>query len=459
MVGKILIVDDVSTNRIVMKVKLAAAGYQPVMASDGASCLAAAKRDKPDLILLDLMLPDMSGAEVLMRLRAMPGMQSVPVVMFSATLDEKARIACFRAGADDFLAKPIDDQTMLARIRSFMRARSLLEGLETHQLDMAALGLAEAQQGFRRPGVVAIIAARPELGLKRQRDLARFSTDRVLVMTPAEALSEGMNPASTPDVFVLDADLGGAGTGLRLMSELRSRSHSQRAGICLATADDDSLNPAVAFDLGANDLVSMQISAEELAMRVQRLIARKGEEDRLRASVQDSLRMAMIDPLTGLHNRRFGLAQLTAIAASAASDGTEYAVMVADLDRFKSVNDRLGHAAGDAVLIEVANRLSVNLRAGDLVARIGGEEFLIVLPRTDLAEARAIGQRLCHAVEEQPITVNGGQLCVTVSIGLATGSPKQPRATVAEIIERADQALLRSKSAGRNMLTIGQSAA
>lgn len=459
MSGKILIVDDVSTNRIVMKVKLAAAGYQPVMASDGASCLAAVKRERPDLVLLDLMLPDISGIDVLRRLRDIPGMQTVPVVMFSATQDENARIAAFHAGADDFLAKPIDDQIMLARIRNFMRARSMLRGLEAHQHDMAVLGLAEQQQGFRRPGVIAVLATRADLGLKRQRELARYSNDRVLVLTPNEALSEGMNPASVPDVFMIDANLDGEGSGLRLMSELRSRSHSQHASICLATAEGAVFNPAVAFDLGANDLVSATVGSEELAKRLQRLIARKREEDRLRASVQDGLRMAMIDPLTGLHNRRYGLAQMSTIAAQAAADGSEFAVMVADLDRFKQVNDRHGHAAGDTVLVEVASRLAMNLRAGDLVARIGGEEFLIVLPRTNLAEAQLIGQRLCRAVEETAIVVNGGPLSITVSIGLAASTSVPPRATVTELVDRADQALLRSKSAGRNQLTISKSAA
>jgi two-component system, cell cycle response regulator len=442
-----------------MKVKLAAAGYQPIMACDGTSGLAAAKRETPDLILLDLMLPDLSGIEVLLRLREVAALASVPVILLSASTDPAARIAAFRAGADDFLAKPADEQIILARIRNFMRAGSALEGLEAHQQEIALMGMADAQQGFRRPGAIVILGARPELALKRQRELARASGDRVMVMSPNEALNEAMNPSASADVFLLDADIDCPGGSLRLMSELRSRSHTRHAKICIASTAGEGFNPAVAFDLGADDLIEAAVSSEELAARLQRLILRKRDEDRLRDSVQDGLRMAMIDPLTGLHNRRYGMAQLASIQAAARAESSDFAVMVADLDRFKAVNDHLGHAAGDAVLVEVAHRLAVNLRAGDLVARIGGEEFLIVLPHTTLDEAERIGLRLCQVIEESAIAVAGGTLTITVSLGLAASLARLPRPSVSEIIERADQALMRSKLAGRNQLTIGLTAA
>ncbi|WP_395004240.1 diguanylate cyclase [Cypionkella sp.] len=456
MVGKILIVDDVATNRIVMKVKLAAAGYQPLLVADGASCLEMLRQEKPDLILLDMTLPDMSGLEVLRQLRKLAGLQTVAVVMLASGCDPAARIKAFELGADDVLAKPVDDQTLMARIRSFMRARALLAGLDAHRHDFEVLGLAEPSQAFHRPALIAVLSLHPERSADLQQDLASHLRDRVVVMTPAEAL--GTEPA--PDIFVLDADIDGKGSGLRLMSELRSRAATRHASICIVMPRDSCFVPAVAFDLGANDLVSAAVSRHELALRLSRLIARKGEEDRLRATLENGLRLAMIDPLTGLHNRRYGLAQLAAISASAQGLGQDFAVMVADLDRFKSVNDRFGHAAGDTVLIEVASRLAVNLRQSDLLARIGGEEFLIVLPATSLSEAEAIGRRLCEEVEQTAIALSGGEaLHITVSIGLAVSSAAQPRPTAAQIIDHADRALLQAKSEGRNQVTIGRNAA
>jgi two-component system, cell cycle response regulator len=463
MVGKVLIVDDVATNRIVMKVKLAAAGYYPILAADGAACIAAALRDQPDLILLDLMLPDMSGLDVLARLRSEPSLRHVPVVMFSASQDQTAPSAAFRAGADEFLAKPIDDQTLLARIRSFMRSRDLFDGFSGHRDSLAMLGFAETQPEFLPPGIIAIVVNRPDTAHKIRRNMAQYLNERVLVLTAEDALADGFNQEPSPDVFLIEADCLGTDGGLRLMSELRSRGTTRHAAFCILSSPNSVTGAAVAFDLGAADLVTEAIADEELAMRLSRLLARKREADALRASMQDGLRLAIIDPLTGLHNRRYGLAQLSAISDAAQRSGQGFAVLVLDLDRFKSVNDRWGHAAGDAVLMEVANRLNQNLRAGDLLARMGGEEFLIALPETSLTDACTIAERLCRAIEVSPVHLSDtNRLNITISIGLSVSgdvADLNPKNRLLEIIECADRALLNAKAAGRNQVTISQSAA
>ena len=463
MVGKILIVDDVATNRIVMKVRLTAAGYTPLLAADGANGLKLALAEAPDLILMELILPDMPGLQLLERLRAEPALRNVPIVICSPLLDTQARCDAFRAGADDFLQKPLDDQSLLARIRSFMRARDEVEGFASHHDGIAMLGLAEAPATFYQPGVIALITQRSEVALKLRRDIAPHLTDRVIAMTAEDAMTEGASLSVTPDVFLIESDFNGPGSGLRLMSELRSRTHSRHSAFCVQSGLGAAIGAAVAFDLGAHDLVAFGIPAEELALRLARLLVRKRAADGMRASVQDGLRLAMIDSLTGLHNRRYGMAQLAAITDMSRRSGQEFAVMVVDLDRFKSVNDRWGHAAGDAVLIEVADRLNRNLRVGDLLARIGGEEFLIALPETSLTEARCIAERLCHAIEETPMRISDrATLQVTVSIGLATSADASApcvKDTLSELINRADRALLYAKSAGRNQVTISRSAA
>ena len=461
--GKVLIVDDVATNRIVMKVKLSAAGYLPLVAVDGAGCLAAARAELPDLILLDLLLPDMPGTEVLAQLRADPATRAIPVVIFSASHATEARLKAFRAGADDFLLKPLDDQTLLARIRSLMRGREAVEGVDPASGPLPMLGLAEAAGEFQVPGLVALVLARPEQALLMRRDPAAKSVGQIVTMTPDEALAEGLKPSGAPDVFVIDADLAMQGGGLRLMSDLRSRANTRHAAFAVLLGAESAISPAMAFDLGAHDLITTRTAPQEIALRLERLLRRKREGDRMRASVQDGLRMAVIDPLTGLHNRRYGLAQLHTIAQRARGTGAKFAVMVADIDRFKTINDRWGHAAGDAVLVEVATRLRRNLRSGDVLARIGGEEFLIALPDIALPDARAIAERLCLMIAEAPVDLAKGEsVGVTVSIGLAIseeGETPRPVDTVTEIFDRADRALMRSKTAGRNQVTVSRTAA
>ena len=462
--GKVLIVDDVATNRIVMKVKLAAAGYVPILASDGASCLAMARDEQPDLILLDLILPDQPGSAVLQALRADPQTQRIPVVVFSASHAVPDRVEAFRAGADEFLPKPLEDQTLLARIRSLIRARESLSGLLQADSGLPALGLAETARPFQPPGTIALVLARPETALMLRRALTGRTNDRIVAMTPDEALANSLRDGPVPDVFVIDADLALQGGGLRLMSDLRSRTATRSAGFAIYRSENSTVSPAMAFDLGAHDLLSPETAPAELALRLARLLAHKREADRMRASVQDGLRLAVIDPLTGLHNRRYGLAYLQAMAERAAARGMAFAVLVADIDRFKSINDRHGHGAGDAVLIEVASRLRAHLRTGDLIARIGGEEFLIALPDISLPDARSIAERLCSAVAEQPFDTAkaAAPIGVTISIGLAVSEAGETPAhfeTVTDLFDRADRALMRSKAAGRNQVTVSRRAA
>ena len=464
MAGRVLIVDDVAANRIIMKVKLEAAGYIPVVAASGATCLAVCARDVPDLILMDASLPDMPGVDLLRRLRADAATSAVPIVMLTANRSDDQRVAAFRAGADEFFYKPLDDQILLARIRHFMRARDQIEEFEGSNKTATALyGLAEAAPVFHAPGTVAIVAQRSDTAMRLRRMIAAHLTDHVVIMTGDEALTEGLKSGPAPDVFLIEADVGGAAGGLRLMSELRSRTNTRHAAISILVPDAAHAGVAMAFDLGANDVVSAALCPEEIALRLSRQFLHKREADAKRASVQDGLRLAMIDPLTGLHNRRYGIAQLSAIAERSHKDGSGFAVMVVDLDRFKSVNDRWGHAAGDAVLVEVADRLARNLRCGDLLARIGGEEFLIALPDTALPEARIIADRLCQAVQQEAVWLADTiQIRVTVSIGLAINMGAAVPTFgdgVSDIVDRADQALLISKSEGRNQVTISQNAA
>ena len=457
MIGKILIVDDVSTNRIVFKVKLTAAGYRSVMAGDGATCLQLARSERPDLILLDRLLPDMSGIDVLRQLRANPVTRRIPVVMFSSEHDAGQRIEALRAGAEDFLSRPIDDQTLLARLRSLLRAREAVAGYVSPEGEFNIFGLAEQTDGFDGPGKVALVLRKAENAVQLRKMLASVGQENYTILAPEDVYSNNVS-TSAPDVYLIDADIGGEGGGLRVMSELLSRSASRNAAFCIFNPAAPNVRPAIAFDLGANDVVDARTSAAELAVRLHTLVLRKRELDQMRASVQDGLRLAMIDPLTGLHNRRYGLAQLNVIATRSQQDRSEFAVMVVDLDRFKSVNDRWGHSTGDAVLVEISARIAANLRACDLVARIGGEEFLIALPNTTRDEAEGVARRLCEVAERQPVVLaDGSTISVTISIGMSLSggvADTGPAPNVADIVDQADRALMKSKAGGRNQVTI-----
>lgn len=457
MAGRILIVDDVATNRIVLKVKLAAAYYETVQAASGAEALALARTARPDLVLLDVELPDMDGIAVCEALKADPATRQIPVVMVTAFHDCARKMEALRAGAEEVFWKPLDEMVLLARLRSLLRARETAEHLGLRDSTYRELGFAEAVADYAGQALVGLVAGRAETALAWKRDLQDHLHDRILVLDRETALGDFAG-GRVPDVFVVSTDLGRPGDGLRLMSELRSRAATRYSSVCVMLPPNGREVAAVALDLGAADLIEADADPAEMALRIRTQILRKAQSDRLRASVADGLRLAMTDPLTGLHNRRYALPHLARIAERAATTGRQFAVMVLDLDRFKAINDTLGHAAGDAVLVEVAERLKSNLRAVDLVARIGGEEFLVSLPDTTLEAARSTAERLRRVVGERPVRLrDGGSVAVTMSIGLALGGAGARG--VEDLIGLADTALRDSKAEGRNQVTICRPAA
>jgi two-component system cell cycle response regulator len=466
MAGRILIADGTATNRIVLKVRLAEARYETLFAPDGGTCLRLAAKAVPDIILLDVALPDIDGIEVLRRLRAAPASRDVPVVVIVSRGDTRLGLAALKAGADDVLTKPFDEQILMARLRRLMRSREDAAQGTMARGTLGAMGLSEAADGFEQPGRIALVTERPETALRWRRDLSLHLWERLMLLSRDQALALAGAGGAGPDVFLIDSELGAAGSGLRLMSDLRCRGDSRHAAICMVQGDADATLAAMAFDLGADDLVAPGIDPAELALRLRALLRRKRHGDRLRASVENSMRLAMIDPLTGLYNRRFALAQLGHFLRTTppgTEDGGDVVVMIIDLDRFKSVNDRWGHAAGDAVLSEVATRLSANIEEGDLLARIGGEEFLVALPAASLVEAERRAERLRDAIRTHAVALpGGGQLDVTISIGLALSGRRRPGGftdPVAELMDRADRALLTAKSEGRDQVTVSRTAA
>jgi two-component system cell cycle response regulator len=458
--GRILIVDDIATNRILYRSRLAAAFYEPILAESGAACLEMAASHQPDLILLDLHLPDLPGNEVLRRLRADPATRDILVIVLTAATDNAVRLAALAAGADDVIGKPAADAVLLARMRNLLRAKA---GLDFPAGEALAPGFAEPVQAFERKATVAVVAGQRDSGRQLQADLADALGEQLLLLSRPQALAEATlaesGPSAVPDVFILQDD-GTDSTGtLRFLSELKSHTATRHSAVCVLGRSGEGDDAAIAFDLGADDVVGAEVTAAELALRTRGLIRRKQRGDQKRARIKDGLRLAMIDPLTGLHNRRYAMPQLAAIAARAAEEGRPFAVMIVDLDRFKLVNDRHGHGAGDQVLVEVSRRLTANLRADDLLARIGGEEFLVALPDAGMVLARTVAERLCRSIEERPIRLaSGALLTVTVSIGVAVSDGTRLNSSDA-VIEAADLALLDSKGSGRNQVTFRLSAA
>lgn len=464
MPGKVLIIDDIATNRITLKVRLAAACYQVAQALTAGEGLALARQMRPDLILCPAQLPDMGAAALARALRADPLLGDVPLVVVTAERDPAARLDMLEAGADDILVKPLCDDLFLARLRSLLRRRDSRG--EAHLRDGAhqMLGLAEPPAGFDMPGTVLLVAETAEAALKWKSALAPTLPDRITAVARDEAMRH-IGKAGAPDAIGLALPVDAPGEALRLLTDLTSQPATRDAGVIVALSVAAPRLAAEALDRGAADVLGEIASSREMALRLRRAILRKRRIEALRNSMRDGLRAAVIDPLTGLHNRRYAMPRLAGFAAEAAQGAGDYAVMVVDIDHFKLVNDQFGHAAGDAILARTGHILRQAMGEGDLVARLGGEEFLVAMPRTGPKAAQMAAQRLCRMIADTLFHIPGQPrpIRITVSIGVAMASdpvrPGQPGgeadpASPAAMLDRADQALYGAKAHGRNRVTL-----
>jgi len=187
-----------------------------------------------------------------------------------------------------------------------------------------------------------------------------------------------------------------------------------------------------------------------LLARTRTQVRKRRYTERLRDSVQMSIEMATTDALTGLHNRRYMESHLATLIEQAASRGKPLSVLVVDIDYFKAINDTHGHDAGDDVLREFAMRLKKSTRGIDLACRYGGEEFVVVLPETDMGVATVVAERLRRRIATEPFSIGQGsdKVDVTISVGIAAIGDAQD--TAHALLKRADQALYRAKRDGRN---------
>lgn len=443
MTARILIVDDIETNRRLLEGRLAAEYFETAAACTGPECLEVARAFAPDLILLDVMMPGMNGFEVCQALKRDPVTAHIPVVMITALDQREARIAGLKAGADDFLTKPVDDVALFARVKSLLRLKLVIDELRSRQdrMDTDPPPLA----GHSRASGVVIVAGDGDIGAKRlaERLPAHFTVRAY--GDPAAATAAAREGADLVLIDLTSPRLD----GLRVVARIRSEAASRHVPILAVIHADDPQMMVRALDMGVNDIVCRPVDPGELAARAGAQMRRKAYADQLRDRLDESLEMAVTDALTGLPNRRYAMSRLRQSLESFARSGEPVSVVLFDVDRFKPVNDTHGHQAGDAVLRGVAERMKAALRAVDVPGRYGGEEFMAVLPGADETAALDAAERVREAIAADLFLAPG--LETPLAITISGGSAQAIRGDTAEtLLARADAALYEAKASGRN---------
>jgi two-component system cell cycle response regulator len=448
--ARVLVVDDVSANVKLLEARLSAEYFDVVTAMNGFEALAICERAECDIVLLDVMMPDLDGFEVCRRIKQNPATHFIPVVMVTALDQPSDRVRGLEAGADDFLTKPVSDVALIARVRSLARLKMVTDELRMRAVTSKEIGIqnpsVEAVSDTGRNGRVLVVDDRPA---SYERLVTMLTAEHAVDVEPDP--NEALFHAAEGEYDLMIVSLALANfDALRLCSQVRSLERTRNLPMLAISEADNNTRLVRGLEIGVNDYLLRPVDRNELLARVRTQIRKKRFSERLRDNAQKSIELAITDALTSLYNRRYMESHLSTLIDQAIGRGKPLSVLIVDIDYFKAINDTHGHDAGDDVLREFALRIRKSIRGIDLACRYGGEEFVVVMPETDLAVATMVAERLRRRIATEAFKIEQGQKTVDVTISIGIAALNDAKDNAATVLKRADQALYRAKREGRN---------
>jgi two-component system, cell cycle response regulator len=442
--GKVLVVDDQPVNVEVLGTQLSAAGYEVIRAYSGEEALALAAETKPDIILLDILMPGLSGYDVTARIKGDPALQSTPVVLITVLEGVDDKVQGLNAGADDFLSRPVNPLELQARIRSLVKLKRLQDELaqKNRETPPSPGPLTEEKPAAKK--TILIVEDGNAAALFTRTIVEKAGYESVLAKNGTEA--KAILSKAIPDLILLDLLLPDA-DGLELLREIRSFPAMDQTPVIIVSGLSDLETKVKGIETGADDYLVKPFNALEMVARIRANLRKTEISHKLRSDLNIAVTQAMTDTLTQLYNRNYFNINVEREIAAAKRYGRLFSLLMLDIDYFKSINDTFGHLAGDSVLKELGVILKDKVRAGDIAVRYGGEEFVLLLQETGIKGALTAAENIRRKVEQHHFS-NIQDAMITVSIGVADYNPAD--GDMDTIITKADRALYEAKQAGRN---------
>lgn len=450
MTARVLVVDDVAANVKLLEARLVAEYFDVFTAYSGEEALEKVEECRPDIILLDVMMPGIDGFETCRRIKANSDYSHIPIVMVTALDGAHDRIAGFEAGADDFLTKPINKLALIMRVKNLTRVKALVDEYRQRATTVEMLSEAQSEdiKVSSEGAQLLFIGQNQNLLNTLSSKLHEAGHDIVIESDASECLTHLSAHQHYETILIHQEEAGF--DALRLSAQIRSSDFARNIPIIMLTETADEESLLKAFELGVSDYISLPIENSELLLRLRSNIRKKRYLDMLKNNVNSTLEMAFHDPMTNLYNRRYFESHLTNLITQAQNQGRELSLIMCDIDYFKSVNDSFGHDVGDIIIQYFAKTLLDCIREFDLACRFGGEEFIIILPDTEFKVACFVAERIRRTVASFPIYTQSEpeMIGITASFGVATLDENHQ--DMASFIKAVDEALYKAKQSGRN---------
>jgi two-component system cell cycle response regulator len=448
---KILIVDDEPLNVKLMAAKLPPEQYETILAYGGSEALEKVATGKPDLVLLDIMMPGMDGYEVTRRIKSDPARQNIPVILVTALDGTDNKIKGLEAGADEFLNKPVNTAELLARIRSLVSLKKYQEkmGTQTNAGNLTQKQKGKDSSTEKQIGLPTILLVEDDE--KDSKLIRSYLHGEPYQIRFARDGEEAMSCAQQEDIdlILLDILLPGM-DGFEVCRRLKQMEETRNIQIVVITSLRDLESKVKGIELGADDYLVKPINVHELRVRMKALIKKKAYLDSVHAGQGTSVHSAITDKLTGLYNYGYFKHFLELEVERSQRYGHPVALVMIDIDDFSEHNAVLGHLAGDDILRQLGALIKKNTRGIDAAARYGGEEFVVVLPETDVDGAIKMAERIRQLVFEHTFFQEESSVSIKLRISVGIAVHPADAQIPEEMIRKAESALSEAKKKGKD---------
>ena len=446
MTATILVVDHIEANVKSLEKRLASAYYTALTANSHNKAFEILKHNKIDIVLLDFVTIKKDLFNICKQIRSNPDSTYIPIIIIMPESGIDDRIKVLEAGADDLLTKPLNDVELFTRIDSLARMKSVIDELTLRNQTHTILGsnIVHVQEDFQKSKIIII-----------NNDLDQSKYIQAILHDCTGEVKLCANPQDMdnilknfiPDLFIISCDMANIDP-LRICAALRAKEALQHSFIILM-ADKKHNNILIqGMAIGMNDYCLTDCSKSEIIARVTTQLRHKLYIDHLIHNLENNANDAIKDGLTNIFNRRYFDNHVQLMAQHAIKAEKHLILAMIDIDHFKTINNTFGHQTGDIVLGDVASIFKKNLRVTDLVARYGGDEFVIVITSTSMTQSKKMLDTIRTRVKVHKFYSHKTKhaIQVTLSVGMA----KYTGGSVKTIITASDKALYQAKSIGRN---------